>query len=400
MSRSHHRGFPVLENNRLVGIITQSDLPEEGSKQGKTLLREIMTPHPISVNPATSLADVLYLLNRYQLSRLPVTEGNRLLGIITRSDIIKAEAQQLNCDRAITAKPEPSYLVYRTRSPTRGRGRILLPISNPENISALMTIAMAIANYRQYEIECLQVIAVPNYVYPAQAKVDLTASRELMQRLENWGDDPHIPIHTQIRVATDVGEAILETIAKEHITLLLMGWKGKTYSPEQIFGSVVDTLIKQASCDLMLVKLGKSPHAFPHGLNRRHKWLIPTAGGNNIQKAMTMLPALDNLYTAADAPIIELCQVCTPSQDKPTLRSFQQNTKLVKHKMNLKVKPLLIRAYSVPEAIVQLTFAKKYSLVILGASNEGLLQNTVKGNIPEAIARNANSTVIIFRSSL
>ncbi|MEN9871143.1 MAG: hypothetical protein RLZZ171_2131, partial [Cyanobacteriota bacterium] len=38
-------------------------------------------------------------------------------------------------------------------------------------------------------------------------------------------------------------------------------------------------------------------------------------------------------------------------------------------------------------------------LVILGASNEGLLQNVINGNIPEAIAHHANSTVIIFRNS-
>jgi chloride channel protein, CIC family len=120
MSRSHHRGFPVVEAGKLVGIITQSDIPKDPQKTGTTLLREIMTPQPISVNPATSLTDVLYLLNRYQLSRLPVTQGYKLLGIITRGDIIKAEAQQLNCDRKLVARCEPSYIVYQTRYAIKG----------------------------------------------------------------------------------------------------------------------------------------------------------------------------------------------------------------------------------------------------------------------------------------
>ena len=47
------------------------------------------------MKPTDSLSHVLYLLNRYQLSRLPVTEEEKLVGIITRADIIRAEADKL-----------------------------------------------------------------------------------------------------------------------------------------------------------------------------------------------------------------------------------------------------------------------------------------------------------------
>ena len=399
MSRSQHRGFPVVEDGKLVGIVTQSDIANHSKKTGTSFLRDIMTASPISVHPLTSLADVLYLLNRYQLSRLPVTEGKKLLGIITHSDIIKAEAQRLHYGRLPTAKVEPSYIVYQTHSPATGRGRILIPVANPNNVSALMSIAMAIARYQKYEIECLQIISVPNYIYPAQAKVDTFASRQLMQSLEQWGLKENISVHTQVRIATNVAEAILETITQEHINLLLMGWKGNTSSPEQIFGSVADTLIARASCDLMLVKLGRTVHAFPHNLNPHSKWLIPTAGGNNIKKAIAILPALATLYPVSDRLSIELCQVYSPHKSKPTLNSLQKVTSLIEKRLNLTVRPLLIRSYSVSEAIIKLTHRQKYSAIVLGASNEGLLQNVVKGNIPQAIARDANSTVIIFRSS-
>lgn len=400
MSRSHHRGFPVVEDDKLVGIVTQSDIANYSKNTGTTFLRDIMTASPITVNPQTSLADVLYLLNRYQLSRLPVTEGNKLLGIITRSDIIKTEAQQLHGDRLPRARPEPSYIVYQTRSPATGRGRILLPVAHPDHFSALMSVAMAIARYQKYEIECLQIIPVPNYVYPAQAKVDTLSSRRLMQNLETWGLRENIPVHTQVRIATNVAEAILEAINQEHINLLLMGWKGNSSSPEQIFGSVVDTLIKRASCELMLVKLGKSSHTFPYNLAPDSKWLMPTAGGNNIKKAVAILPALASLYPTTEHLSLDLCQVYTPTRGKPALYNFKKTTNLIKNRLNFAVKPLLIRSYSVSEAIIQLTRKQKYSLTILGASNEGLLQNAVKGNIPQAIAKDAKSTVIIFRSSL
>ncbi|MEM6611154.1 MAG: chloride channel protein [Cyanobacteria bacterium P01_C01_bin.72] len=397
MSRSHHRGFPVVEEGKLVGIVTQSDIPQDLSQTSSGVLRDIMTTQPISVCPETSLADVLYLLNRYQLSRLPVTEGCKLLGIITRSDIIKAEAKQLNYEHQPQAHLEPSYVVYQSRSPATGKGRILLPLANPEHIETLWEISVAIARYHQYEIECLRVIAVPQHVYPAQAVVETQPERQMMSQLEAWGQAAGIPLHTQIRVATDISEAILETITREHIDLLLMGWKGKSKGLETIFGNVVDTLIQQAPCDLLLVKLGTAPHAFPRQLRLRHKWLIPTTGGDRINKLLTLLPALAGLNQIP--PKIQLCQVSPPNQERKYTADFRQAVKLLQDKMSCPIIPLLISEYSVAQAIIELTKQKKYGLVVLGASNEGLLQNAVKGNIPEAIARHANSTVIIFRVS-
>lgn len=95
MSISHHRGFPVIENGKLVGIVTQSDLVKVQNQEDELLVREIMTINPVVVDSNANLSDVLYLLNRYQLSRLPVMQNNRLVGIITRSDIIRAEVNEL-----------------------------------------------------------------------------------------------------------------------------------------------------------------------------------------------------------------------------------------------------------------------------------------------------------------
>jgi CIC family chloride channel protein len=397
VSRSHHRGFPVVEDGKLVGIIAQSDIPEDLNQGTSMLLKDIMTPQPISVSPETCLADVLYLLNRYQLSRLPVTEGYKLLGIITRSDIIKAEAKYLNFDHQPKARLEPSYVVYQSRSPATGKGRILLPLANPEHMDGLLTIAQAIAQAQQYEIACLRVVCVPNYVYPAQAQVDITAERQLMQQLEDWGESAGVSVHAQIRVATDITEAILETITREQIDLLLMGWKGKSSGMEPIFGNVVDSLIQQAACDLLLIKLGVAPHTFPQQLDQQQQWLIPTTGGDRINKLLTILPAFASLYDIP--PSIQLCQVSMTVLEQHHTVDFDQAVELVRNNLDCPISPLLIPENSVSQAVIKLTQQQEYSLVLLGASNEGLLQNVIKGNIPEAIAHHANSTVIIFRSS-
>ncbi|MEM9769883.1 MAG: chloride channel protein, partial [Cyanobacteria bacterium P01_D01_bin.71] len=96
-SRSHHRGFPVLSQGKLVGIITQTDLGDNTqTRSGSLFVQDIMTPNPVTVKPESSLPHVLDLLNRLKVSRLPVTDGNKLVGIITRGDIIRAESERLS----------------------------------------------------------------------------------------------------------------------------------------------------------------------------------------------------------------------------------------------------------------------------------------------------------------
>ena len=162
---------------------------------------------------------------------------------------------------------------------------------------------------------------------------------------------------------------------------------------------MADTLIEKATCDLVLIKLGTDTQCFPPSSDRQNgKWLIPTAGGNNTQKSIRILPGLANLYPLNHAPKVTLCQVYTPTQKDFNYHSISQLAKAIANNTNLSVKALPIRAYSVPEAITKLQKAENYDLVVLGASSEGMLQNVVHGNIPEAIIRNVSTTVIIVRS--
>jgi CIC family chloride channel protein len=163
---------------------------------------------------------------------------------------------------------------------------------------------------------------------------------------------------------------------------------------------VVDKLIEQAPCDLVLVKLGQQAYSFPHSIERQGNWLIPTAGGANSQRAMKILPALADLYTLANSPQIRLCQVYSPGQNQLNLDRLKKTAESIGDKINVPVIAMPIYAHFVSDAIIHLATTEKYDLVVLGASSEGLLQQAVRGNIPEAIAQGIDSTVIIVRSPL
>ena len=172
-SRSHHRGFPVVDNGKLVGIITQSDLGEATSQglDPRCTLDNIMTPHPVTVLPEASLPHVLHLLNRLKVSRLPVTEGSKLVGIITRADIIRAESDQVSGElKELGPQAQPSYVVYQQRGPSTGQGRLLVPIGDPHVADYLINMAAAIARNFNYELECVHVLRVARSISPQRPK--------------------------------------------------------------------------------------------------------------------------------------------------------------------------------------------------------------------------------------
>ncbi|MBD2563718.1 MULTISPECIES: chloride channel protein [Nostoc] len=431
-ARSHHRGFPVVEDSKLVGIVTQSDLLKirESAKHtfhernlADIFLKEIMTPVPMTVTPIHTLSNVLYLLDRYQISRLPVVDGRKLIGIITRADIIRAEADHLNCDnRTLKLRPEPSYIVYQTRSPSTGSGRLLVPVANPETAAILLQMAVAIARDRHYEIDCVQVMLIPRHSSPSETQVRTAKSRRLLRQAEVLAKKWKIPLHTQIRVTHDVAQAILETINEQHIDLILMGWKGNTSTPGRIFGNVVDTIIRQATCEVVLVKLGTTQHptqsknpaianSTPHGLNLSYpltalhthhsfnRWLVPMAGGPNSPLAIKLLPAL---ITLGNDPQIRLTQVFKSSEFKPDMSVSEQAIRhlMRRRKLSSTVVALPVQANSVAEGVINLVKTEGYDVVVLGASREGLLQQAIQGNIPEAIASGVESTVILVRGAM
>jgi len=413
-SNSHHRGFPVVDDSKLVGIVTQTDLDKVAQRQlpENVLLREIMTARPITVAPEDTLGRVLYLLSRYKLSRLPVIEHRKLVGIITRSDILRVESDKLRGDsNRIGPQPEPSYVVYQTRSPATGQGRLLLPLSNPQTANALFKLALVVAREFHYEIECLQIVPVPRHASPAETAVNTARSRRLLKRVVQQGALWHVPVHTQIRVAHNVAGAVLETVKERHIDLLLMGWKGTTSTPGRIFGDTVDTAIRQANCNVMLVKMGDhfASHFSPlHDesqisvqttlhLTKLNRWLVPMGGGPNAEYAVKLLPALVSL---SPNPNIRLCHVYHPRDENYDPTTLEDDASYLRQRSQSMVSVTSVCANSVVEAVVDMAQKDQCDVIVLGASREGLLQQAIQGNIPEAIARGSKCTVILVRKAI
>ena len=86
---------PIVEGERLVGMVTDRDLVvrviAEGRDPNSTTLGEIASSDLVTIQPDTELEEATRLMSQHQVRRLLVTEdGGRLIGIVAQADIARA----------------------------------------------------------------------------------------------------------------------------------------------------------------------------------------------------------------------------------------------------------------------------------------------------------------------
>ena len=92
MQKYQIRHIPVMEKNRMVGWITSRDLREVllASMLEEIKVGDVMVQAPISVTPNTDVEEAARLIHEHKIGGMPVVEGDRLMGVITMQDLISA----------------------------------------------------------------------------------------------------------------------------------------------------------------------------------------------------------------------------------------------------------------------------------------------------------------------
>ena len=92
-----HQGFPVLDGDQLVGVVTRRDLMDP-SVPLDTTIRGLVKRPPVTVHEGSSLREAADQMVQAGVGRLPVLNdagGNTIVGIVTRSDVLGAHRARL-----------------------------------------------------------------------------------------------------------------------------------------------------------------------------------------------------------------------------------------------------------------------------------------------------------------
>ena len=82
-------GAPVAgKNGKIVGVVSEADII---GKKGKNV-KSIMSKKVISVSEETPVQDIAQLMTAHKITRLPVMRGDKVVGVVSRADIVNTIA--------------------------------------------------------------------------------------------------------------------------------------------------------------------------------------------------------------------------------------------------------------------------------------------------------------------
>ncbi len=93
MADKNAGALPVVDNDQLVGMISERDYTRKVALKGRlskeTPVREIMTPEPLTVNVADTISECMRVMTESRIRHLPVMEGKKMVGLVSIGDLVR-----------------------------------------------------------------------------------------------------------------------------------------------------------------------------------------------------------------------------------------------------------------------------------------------------------------------
>ncbi len=330
------------------------------------------------VVPVLGIVLNLYLAV-YQFTFQPlawyVTGGWILIGLVLYYSYFEKQAAEIR----------PQILEPRKVAEPAAHETVVVPLHNPDHVHVLLDFAQPIAEARGLGTTAISVVQVPRQL-PIQEGLRFAHHKEalLTHGLEHAAFRG-VDLETDVIVAHHAHDGILAGARRSGADMLVMGWKGYTDTSDRIFGEVADQVIRNAPCDLALLKIGNPQ------LPRR--CLFPTSGGAHAMLAAELL----NVLAPAFHMTVTACHIVDPdasAEERAEAERWLDKT-LDLIGPEVVVDRLLIEGTSVAGGIARAS--KNFDLVVLGAAREPFFQQVLFGEIPEKVARYSPASVLVVK---
>ncbi len=269
---------------------------------------------------------------------------------------------------------------------------VLVPVANISMVPELAEFGALFARANDGELFGLHVVYMPHQLSAVDGKKFLRQGRPILEEVVAIGQKYNVPVRTMIRIGRDIGDSIISAARARNANLMILGWPAHTAHEKEAFGSIIRLISKNPPCDLAVVRYRH--HRIPQSI------LVPAAGGPHarlaLQLAIIEAEALEaqhgNPVKVVVLNIARDLDLSNPevveTRRREILASFDLPDELP---FTLEI----IQANDVVDGILE--YAADFDQIIIGASNEGLLEQTFFGSIPQRIAEEALTTVIMVK---
>lgn len=261
--------------------------------------------------------------------------------------------------------------------------RILVPIENPRTELEVVSLACVLASQRASAvIHAVHIVQTPlrasmNYDLGQQDRI-IAESDTLMEDVRETADSYNIACETSTIVSHRSFQEVFDTAEQDHANLVVMGWDTDRLWGEARAEKPIDELTKRLPCDFLVLK-GQELDA--------SRILLPTAGGPDSELSAEV--ARDLVSTLGST--VTLLHVVDGPNERVSGEQFLSNWAT---ENDLDTASLVIDdSGDVGEAIKR--ESKDHTLVIVGATEEGLLSRLVRNTLHYDVLNEVDCSVLL-----
>ena len=303
---------------------------------------------PIEI--ALSLAFVVFGIVWYLLYARTRTEKRGIL-----AQYILAESERL---------PDSAVSAATTVQPDGGDYRVLVPLANPAHQTELITLAGTIAKQRDGRVVAVHIIEVPDQTslaYGAEHIEKFGDSADLLERAQRDAETFGVPIETHTVLSHRSFEEIFDAARTYSADTVVLGWGEDSQGSPGRVESAVDDLARSLPCDFLVLKdRGFDPE----------RVLVPTAGGPDSDTSAAVAAMLKAEY---DSEVVLLHVNENREEGEAFLTEWAAGHGLDDTEQ-------MVDTSGDVEAAIERAAADA-SMVIIGATERGLLSRLMRGSL-------------------
>jgi amino acid transporter/nucleotide-binding universal stress UspA family protein len=152
-----------------------------------------------------------------------------------------------------------SPVIYeQTPQKIRSAHEVLVPVANPATAGSLVDLAARLTDPTDTAVTVLNVVKVPEQLPYGSTEPFIKVGRTVVERAMSFAEAGGREVAGLVRVSRHPGQSIVETVHERSIGTLVMGWTGPKRGPQRmrsiIIGEQIDTVIRKADCDTVIVR--------------------------------------------------------------------------------------------------------------------------------------------------
>ncbi|MFQ6133957.1 MAG: amino acid permease [Armatimonadota bacterium] len=281
--------------------------------------------------------------------------------------------------------PEREVYVIGHHLPSPGQYTVLVPTYNPMTAPNLAHLGATLAKARNGEVVLLSVVEVPVQLPPSQGMGLAQERRRLLERTARVVQQMGVPVETVIKIAHNTADGIIRAAREEQADMLVLGWRGWTGNPEQLLGTVLDKVVREAPCDLVVFKAEKD---LEEGIG---SIVTGVSASPHSDLVIEVAQALSEQWNCP-ADYHHVIKAGTDMDEQTRLRYLTCD---LETRTGPPIELDVEVATSIPAAMVRLS--RNYDMVVIGAARAGWLKEYLFGSKALSVAKLTQASVIMVK---